>query len=434
MVLFLVIASGAALILFFLEGSCVINYGNFSKEYPLNMALEAALIIAIFMFLLLKLVHAMINLPQNVYHAFIKAKNRKTTALLVKRVLHQLLIPTENVNVVAKINFGKSNLLANIFAIFVADKTNDLEEMSIFATRLSHIKETEKLGKMYLAAYYERLKNYELAMNLLLQVKNNFFHSYKESISLRNLVFRVYVKMAEEGNFSQEKTAYFNECDAALTNIQVSHIISVQAAFEAAHGGAKEKIRKMQEYAYKLDHDNVEALAYAPQIMASMTFADMNLEIIDTFHRTPHIKLIEYLVNLNTCNGMTEVFSILRKGLNKVAEVTPEAWLGLAYAAVEAKLWREAQDCIQKLEEATYEKVSKRIWQLKIEIEKRKNGISDEVFNLQEAMVKSPYIDVYICSDCKAHSPVHNQYCRNCGAIRSLSWEILNSETRRLLI
>jgi hypothetical protein len=181
----------------------------------------------------------------------------------------------------------------------------------------------------------------------------------------------------------------------------------------------------MQEYAHKLDRDNVEALAFAPQIMTNMTFADMNLEIIETFHRTPHIKLIEYLASFNTCNGMTEVYRILRKGLNKVDEVTPETWFGLAYTAIEAKLWREAKECLAKLEEAIYKRKSRRIWQLEIEIEKRQNGVSDEVFNLQDSLVKSHFTDFYTCGECNSRFYTHRQYCRNCGAIRSLIWEIV---------
>jgi hypothetical protein len=414
----------------FLDGSVAIDCGTFHEKYSLAFCSEVLLLTIILAFLLIHFVNWIINFPKRIFKAFHERHRRKIEQTLVK-VATDLIFTQyseDEARLLDHFDLFDENVMTSVLATFAADKTNHFNKIEALGRRLANSNQTERLGKMYLAKYYDKLGNNDFSLNFLINVIKDFYHTHKEEICLKNLIFRGYMKTAEEGNFERGKTIHYDECDGILSNVQISQLISIQAKFEKNDGASKERLIKLYSTAYKLDRDNVEAISYANDIMTYMTFSDMNTELVDSFHRNPHQKIIETLADLNTCAGMTKIFSLLKKGVKKVGSgisSSNESLYCLILAAIEANLWGEAKDLIDELERAQDLKKSRRIGALKIELEKQKSGLSDEVFNIQESILKSQYVDVFRCEWCHADSPVLLEYCRNCGAIRSLKWLII---------
>jgi hypothetical protein len=316
-----------------------------------------------------------------------------------------------------------SNTTANVLFLMLADKIRDTDSLEKVSSKLAASSDTKLVGQMYLAKYYEALSNYDVSLSLLLQILKSGSYSNKEEEYIKSFIFREYVKIAELGRFDSGKTIHYEGARNILSNSQVSILFSCQALFEKEHGAHDDKVIPLMESAYKLDQHNVDALIYAQHIMANKDFDSINKDLIDVFHHNPHIKIIETLVRLNTTGEMSGVLASLQKVSR--FNVGAEMLYGLVRASVDARLLMYADEYMDELECIMGKKISPRIGRLKVEIELAKTGMSDEVFRIQKEVLESGHTDVFRCKECGGDCRVLLEYCRICGAIRSLEWKVV---------
>jgi hypothetical protein len=423
-VVFSAVIVGAAIAFSFFDGSIIINYLDFHKGYSIVFCLEFLLSIFILIFLFFYLIDLVLNIPRKFGEILGKRQTKKIEQIVINEAMKSVFSKSNEFSLFEKIRFGGKNLNEDVLLLMLADKMNFLEKIESFSKKFSNKKRTELLGKIYLSKYYYNSEKFELSLDTLLSVIKNLHH-VKEDLYFKNFIFQICIGIAEKGKFEKNQTKYYEIYDKILNDVRLSQLLSIQANFEKEHETSKEGINSLQKMAYKLDKDNVEALAYAPHVMEGMTFEEINKELVCTFYRNPHAKIIETLIQLNTVDRMPKIFALLQNNLPKTTAITPEMLYCIAKVAINAKSFTAAHKYINELDRVLNKKISPRVWFLKIDIEKINGGLSDEVFNIQNEIIKSHNKDVFRCRECSSDFAIHTEYCKNCGAIRSLDWKVL---------
>ena len=408
----------------FFDGTVIFDYRNLHEEFSLKLFLQTMLLLSIFVVLIFEFLQMILNIPRRIQRVLYFRKANHIEKLLIERVLNARFAFDRKENILNSIDFGKRDNISNILALLFAEKLDNPCQIEVFASRLLKDPRTEQLGHFYMARYYYKMQNYTSSLSVLLHLHKNYYHKSKLLMSLDGAIFLNYINVARRGEFTAEKFIYFDTCCEVITNTRISYIVSTQALFLQAHGATSLELDKLNERAWELDRDNLESFSYRC-IHSQLGLSTVNQELIFAFQRIPHIKIIETLETINTTNGMSGVFNSLKKVLKKMDDIMPDTLFCMAKAAAAAHIWSEALDYLTDVENSFGKQMSIRTGLLRIEIEKAKNGLTDEVFNLQDSLLKNARKDVFKCRLCGCCCSTPLEYCEHCGEMRSLVWELI---------